>query len=163
MKLFLRLSLNDCEGEKAWGKNRGRLIVVTLMLTEQLVCKSAGSCSEASGQATEVPEGAKGRLHFQAGPALVNGALGKWLYSQNTLPDKWWQRGCLKGRDRLSWFYSLPVSERLNLHLKSTHLLGAETTWGDTCPECHTVLMLLLLGTKWLWTKSFFPLIILLS
>lgn len=57
MKLFLRLSLNDCEGEKAWGKNRGRLIVVTLMLTKQLVCKSRESCSDARGESKEVPAG----------------------------------------------------------------------------------------------------------
>lgn len=83
MKLFLRLSLNDCEGEKAWGKNRGRLIVVTLMLTEQLVCKSTESCSDASGHSTEVLEDSKGRLDSQGVPTLDNGAMEKWFYSQN--------------------------------------------------------------------------------
>lgn len=35
--------------EKRHGAKTGRLIVVTLMLTKQLVCKSRESCSDASG------------------------------------------------------------------------------------------------------------------
>ena len=79
------MSLNDCEGEKAWGKNRGRLIVVTLMLTKQLVCKSTESCSDASEHSAKVLEESKGRLDFQGVPSLDNDTWGTWFYSHNGL------------------------------------------------------------------------------
>lgn len=165
MKLFLRLSLNDCEGEKAWGKNRGRLIVVTLMLTEQLVRKSAGSCSEASGHSTEVLEGRKADSISKQDQLLIMAPWENGFTVRTLLPINGGRGDVSRGGLDYPGSTACPsplVSNWISLNVwifisNQHNVLGVEITRGDTRPERHTVLLLSLSGIEWVWKKCRFP------